>query len=380
MTMSDGVLGGAEDLARQIAQRLDRERFESTLAVTRWSVTAETEPVLAELRAAGTGFIGLERGSRFDLRPWRRLLIEMRDRQIDVLHSHKIGSNFWGALLAPRVPVPVFVAHEHTWSWEGQLHRRLIDRYLIARRANAFVAVSRADRRRMTEIEGIPPEKTRYIPIAIAEPTRTEDESKVRAELGVGSNEQLVALVGTLRRQKAYEAIIEAATILRRETPAIKIVIVGGEDPAGPGEHARLQGMIDRLGVGDTIRLLGYRSNPFNVVCACEVCVQCSDFEGSPQSIKEFMKAAKPVVATRVGGVPDLVRDGETGILVQPRNPAALASAITELARDPERRERMGRAGRELVRREFSMESMLTAIEALYEELYEAGGVGGGSR
>ena len=84
-----------------------------------------TEPVLAELAEAGTDFIGMERDSRFDLRPWRRLVGEMRDRQIDILHTHKIGSNLWGALLTPRVPVPIFVAHEHTWSWEGQPHRRL---------------------------------------------------------------------------------------------------------------------------------------------------------------------------------------------------------------------------------------------------------------
>src|SRR5690349_17595202 len=164
LTMSDGigVYGGAEALARQVAVGLDPERFESFFCVTRWSHGEKAEAMRAEIEATGTTFIGLERSGRFDLGAWRGLIAEMRERRIDVLHTHKIGSNFWGALIAPRVPVPVFVAHEHTWSWQGKPHRKLADRFLIARRAAAFVAVSEADRRRMMEIEHVPEAKTRF--------------------------------------------------------------------------------------------------------------------------------------------------------------------------------------------------------------------------
>ena len=153
MTMADGVgaFGGAEALARQVAEGLDPDRFESILCVTRWNPDPKSEAVREELEAGGTSFIGLERKGRLDIAAWRRLIADMRERRIDVLHTHKIGSNFWGALIAPRVPVPVFVAHEHTWSWEGKPHRKLADRFLIARRAAAFVAVSEADRGRMVE-------------------------------------------------------------------------------------------------------------------------------------------------------------------------------------------------------------------------------------
>jgi glycosyltransferase involved in cell wall biosynthesis len=372
MTMTDGILGGAEDLARQVSQRLDPGRFESTLVATRWEPNERTQPVIAELAEAGTDFIGMERGSRFDLRPWRRLVGEMRDRKIDLLHTHKIGSNLWGALLTPRVPVPIFVAHEHTWSWQGQPHRRLIDRHLIARRAAAFIAVSRADQRRMTEVEGIPPEKTRFIPVGIPDPKRTKGDEEARAELGIEPGQPVVGLVGTLRRQKAYEVMIEASEILRREFPRVRVFIAGAEEYEGATERPRLEELIKGRDLEGTVTLLGFRTDAFDLMSAFDVAAQTSDFEGSPQSVLEFMEAGKPVVATAVGGVTDQVHDGETGFLVKTRDPDAVAEAIARLLRDPELAAEMGRAGRELRHREFSMESMITKTESRYEELFEA--------
>jgi glycosyltransferase involved in cell wall biosynthesis len=373
MTMTDGLVGGAEDVARQISQRLDPDRFDSTLVVTRWDDEAEAQaaPILAELGDAGTDFIGMRRESRFDLRAWRRLLGEMRERRIDVLHTHKIGSNIWGALLTPRVPVPVFVAHEHTWSWQGQPHRRLIDRHLIARRAQAFVAVSRADRRNMTEIEGIPAAKTRFIPIGLPEPRRSRSPEEVRAELGVEPGRPIVGLVGTLRPQKAYEVMLEAAVILRREFPQARILIAGGEENDSTAEKPRLEGLARELGVAGTVTFLGYRPDSFDFIRSVDMGAQASDYEGSPQSVLEFLEAAKPVVVTAVGGVPDMVRDGETGYLVPPRDPEALADGLARLLRDPGRAAAMGAAGQDLRRTEFTMDGMISQTEALYEELYE---------
>jgi glycosyltransferase involved in cell wall biosynthesis len=370
MTMADGLLGGAEDLARQVAQRIDRERFESTLCVTRWEATAEAKAVVAELERSGTGFVGMRRNSRFDPRPWLHLVKRMRELQIDILHTHKIGSNLWGSLIAPRVPVPVFIAHEHTWSWEGQPVRKLIDRRMIAPRAAAFVAVSQADRANMTAIEGIPPEKTRFIPNGIPPQRRLRSGVDMRAELGVGADQPLVGAVGTLRPQKAYEVMIEAARELKPEFPDLRLVIVGGEENATTTERQRLEALVRERGLDGTVSLLGFRPDTYDLIEAFDVAAQSSDFEGSPLSVLEFMEAGKAVVATAVGGVPDQVHDGENGILVEPRNPTALAAGIAELLRDPARAAAMGRAGREIRRREFSMEAMISRVEDLYEELY----------
>jgi glycosyltransferase involved in cell wall biosynthesis len=374
MTMSDGIgaFGGAEELARQIAQRLDRGRFEPTFCATRWDPVPEAEQARAELSEAEVDFIGMERRSKLDLGAWRGLVRQMRDRRIDILHTHKIGSNFWGALIAPRVPVGVFVAHEHTWSWEGKPHRRFIDRNLIARRADAFVAVSESDRRRMVDIERIPGSKARFIPNGIPTPPRPAPGSEVRAELGISAEQPVVGMVATLRPQKAYDVLIRSASLLRREFADLRVLIAGGEENPQTREAEQLQRLIAELDLDGTVTLLGFRDDAFRVMGAFDVAAQSSNFEGSPLSVMEYMEAAKPVVATRVGGMPDLVQDGVTGLLVEPQDPEGLATALGSLLRDPDRAAEMGRAGRELRRSEFSIENTTSKVEELYEELWEA--------
>jgi glycosyltransferase involved in cell wall biosynthesis len=312
----------------------------------------------------------MDRKARVDIGAWRGLIGQMRERRIDILHTHKVGSNFWGALIAPRVPVEVFVAHEHTWSFEGNLKRRLLDRFVIARQADAFVAVSRADQRRMVEIEKIPPEVTRFIPNGIPDPGKTASDRDVRAELGIDPGRPLIGMVATLRPQKAYDVLIRAAAELRREVPDLAVLIVGGEEDAGTREKERLQALVDELELTDTVTLLGFRPDVFDIVSALDVACLSSDFEGSPLSVMEYMEAARPVVATSVGGVPDLVVEGVTGLLVDPQDPAGLAAAVATLLRDPERAKAMGLAGRERRRSEFSIEATTRAVEDLYLELY----------
>jgi glycosyltransferase involved in cell wall biosynthesis len=378
LTLVDGIgtYGGAESLARQIAMNLDRSRFESTFCVSRWEPRASYERGLVELRDAGVRFLGLERRSRFNLAAWRRLVAQMRERRVDVLHSHKIGSNIWGALLSPLARTPVFVAHEHTWSFEGQPQRRFLDRELIARRADAFVAVSEEDRQRMHEIEGIPIEKLRFIPNGIPTPAAPDPGADVRAELGIAPDQPTIGVVATLRPQKALDVLIRASIPLTLEFPGLQVLIVGGEAgglEGGPDpEREKLEQLARGLGVADNVRVLGHRPDIPNVLEALDVAVLSSDFEGSPLSVMEYMEAGKPVVSTRVGGVPDLVEDGVTGLLVEPQDPAALAAAIARLLRDPDESARMGEAGRERRRGEFSIENTTRCVEALYEELYAA--------
>ncbi len=367
-----GTAGGGEGIARQIATHLDPAKFDVTFCVTRWAPEAADEAGLAELRAAGVGFQGLRRSSRFDLGPWRELISTARRRGVDVLHTHKIGSNVWGALLSPLIGNSVFVAHEHTWSYEGNPRRILLDRELIARRADAFVAVSREDRRRMIEVERIAPAKTRFIANGIAPFPPPKPGRDVRAELGLEAGQPLVGVVATLRPQKALDVLIRALPLLRQEVPGAALVIVGGDDTQGGPEKERLRALAGQLGLGSELKLLGERLDVPDLVATFDVAALSSDFEGSPLSVMEYMDAGKPVVATRVGGVPDLVEDGVGGLLVAPQDPAALASALAELLRDPARASRMGEAGRRRRREEFSIEATARNVGSLYEELYAA--------
>ena len=175
-------------MAREIVTRLDPDRFERTLCVSRWSAehesSAAARPVLAGLRDADVRLIGLARGSALDFAAWRPLLALLRRERIDVLHAHQFGSNLWAAILGPLAGTPAVIAHEHTWSFEGQRLRKLLDRELIARRVDAFLAVSREDRRRMIEIERIDPAKLIFVPNGISSP-KAPSGVDVRAELGI---------------------------------------------------------------------------------------------------------------------------------------------------------------------------------------------------
>ncbi len=365
-----GTAGGGEGIARQIATHLDPARFEVSFCATRWVPDPEAEAALAELRAADIEFQGLTRDSRFDFRPWRRLVAKARRDGVDVVHTHKIGSNVWGALLTPLMGGPVFVAHEHTWSYEGNPGRVLLDRELIARRADAFVAVSREDQRRMVEVERVPPAKTRFIANGIPPFPPADPDRDVRAELGLGADQPIVGAVATLRPQKALEVLLRAVPLLREEVPSAVVLVVGGGD-GGP-EEGRLHALAAELGLGEGLRFLGERSDVPDLVAAFDVAALSSDFEGSPLSVMEYMEAGKPVVATRVGGLPDLVEEGVSGLLVDPQDPGALAAALAEVLRDPERAARMGEAGRVRRRETFSIEATARAVGELYEELHAA--------
>lgn len=373
LTLVDGMgYGGGESLARAITTRLDKSRFEATLCVTRWHPSDQFSGELAELDEAGVGFLGLERHGRLDLRPWGTVVRRLRGG-VDVLHSHKFGSNVWAAGLTSLARPPVFVAHEHTWSYSGNRLRILLDRRLIAPRADAFVAVSRDDQRKMVEIERIPPEKTRFIPNGIdLEPAPEGAGKRIRQELGLGDDQPVIGTVATLRAQKALDVLIEAALILREEFTDIVVLIAGGADPSAAEEAARLKTLVDRLGVGETVRFLGPRDDVPSLLSALDVAVISSDYEGSPLSAMEYMEAALPVVATRVGGVPDIVVDGETGFLAPPRDPVAIASAVTRLLAEPDLARRMGEAGRRRRRAEFDLSVTVRRVEQLYEELYAA--------
>ena len=173
VTLVDGIglAGGAERLAREVVVRLDPERFERTLCVSRWSAERESDAVaagaVAELDDAGVRFIGLRRRGAWTSPSWRPLYSLLREGGIDVLHAHKFGSNVWAAVLGTLARTPAIVAHEHTWSFQGQPVRKLLDRRLIAARADAFLAVSEQDRRRMIEIERIDPGKVIFVPNGI---------------------------------------------------------------------------------------------------------------------------------------------------------------------------------------------------------------------
>jgi glycosyltransferase involved in cell wall biosynthesis len=365
-----GTQGGGETLARSLAMGLDPDRFERTFCVTRWGPESDTSS-LPELEGAGVHFLGLERDSRFARRPWRELLAYVAEHQVAVMHTHKVGSNAWGALLRRWSKVPVLIAQEHGVTEEDAGRRGLLDKRLIAPRVDAFVAVCEADKERMIDV-GVHAQKIRVIRNGIAAHAPAVGETEMRGSLDIPPGAPVVGAVAMLRPEKALDVLIDAAALLAPKIPGLIVLIVGGPAWTEPEVADQLHEHARARGVADTVRFLGLRRDATDILTVFDVAVLCSDREAAPLAILEYMEAGKPVVATRTGGIPEIVEDESTGILVEPRDPAALAEAISSLLEDQDRAARFGAAGRERRRREFDIDLMVQRFEDLYEELWRA--------
>ena len=269
---------------------------------------------------------------------FRALVKLLRTHQFDVIHSHMFGSNVWGVTFGRICRVPVVLAHEHNWSYSGDPWRIWIDRRLIARFATRYIAVSQSNFEQMVTIERIPAEKILVLPTAYI-PHEAEGELDLRSLLELPNAAQIVATAANLRVEKALEVLIEALAIASKSRPDVHLVIVGD----GPC-RADLEQLTASLGLRDRVHFMGRRDDVDSIVRNADICAMSSDWEGMPLFALEAMAAAKPLVATRVGGMPEIVASGETGTLVPPRNPQALADAMTELLSDPELRARLGEA------------------------------------
>lgn len=358
------AFGGAERLAAMISTRLDPLRFERFFCATHRRLPGPTFE--GELVSAGVRTLALERGSKAQLWAWWPLISLLRRERIDIVHCHKFSANIWGAIVGSLARVPVLIAHEHAGSYEGQRLRRFLDRHLVARQARAFLTVSERTRGRMIRVDGVPPHVVRVIPNGIPElpPLRG---THLRRELGISEKSPLIGMVSQLRTEKRIDLLIAALPLLLREFPDLVAVVAG----RGP-EEARLRELIQEQHLDQKIVLLGPRVDISDVLAAIDVAVSSSDFEGSPLAIMEYMAAGKPIVATSVGGVPELVADGVHALLVEPRNVEGLAAAIGRLLRDRELGERLGEAARDRQQREFAIDVMVRRLEALYVELFAA--------
>jgi glycosyltransferase involved in cell wall biosynthesis len=366
------VHGGAERLAAEIATRLDPQRFASTLCVTRWSDAGHAasgelpQRLRAAAEAAGAQFLGLRRRGTWDLPAWSPLVRLLRGGGVQIVHGHMHGSNAWAVVLGRLARVPVVISHEHSWAFTGGHVRGLVDRRLIGAGSDVVIACSLEDRRRMIERQRIAPETVRFVPNGIDGRAPTP-ERDMRRELGIGPDAPVVGSVGALRPEKRFDVLLRAAAELVPRRPAMRVVIVGEGS-----ERPRLEALAAELGLGETLLMLGARGDVPDVLQALDVAVVSSDFEGSPLSVMEYMEAGLPVVATAVGGLPQMIHDGVHGELVPRRDPVALASAIEGLLADPQRRRELGAAGRERRRAEFDLGVMVARIEQLYEQLYAA--------
>jgi glycosyltransferase involved in cell wall biosynthesis len=356
------TIGGAERFATGLAAALPQERFEPWICSTRYA-REDARRLLAE---AGVGHLHLGRDATWQLHRLAPLVALLRSRRFDVLHAHMFGSNLWGALLGRSLGVPVVIAHEHNWSFQGRPLRVALDRGVIAPLATRMVTVSGASAQMMIEREGISADKLIVMPTASVPRAPAGDAGEGAQPLpDLPAGIPVIAVAAVLRREKALDVLIAAHRLVLEAVPEARLLIAGD----GPCRTA-LEQQIARLGLGERVSILGVRSDVHEILARADLGVLSSDWEGMPLFALECMQLGVPLVATAVGGLPELVEDGVSGRLVAPRDPAALAQAIIALLGDPPRRGQLAAAARERVR-ELSIEHVAGRFADLYDELLE---------
>ncbi|MEA2264854.1 MAG: hypothetical protein QOE27_437 [Solirubrobacteraceae bacterium] len=361
--------GGAERLAVEIAARLDPARFRSTMCLTRSPAQLHVDPAVQaavehRLRAAGARVIILERTGTWQLGAWRPLIALLRRDPAAVIHGHMFGSNVWATVLGLLFGVRAVVIHDHRQADPLRTPTvRLLTRHLLARWSAAAIGVSDETGRQMVEQDGFDAARVHVILNGVPA-IAGADGRRIREELGIGPGDPVIASVTMLRPAKTVEVLIEAAATLRSRFPRLRVLVAGGGS-----ERARLEALIRDLGVEDTVTLLGMRPDVPDILDAADVAVLASDIEGTPLAIMEYMEARVPIVATRVGGTPELLDDGVHGLLIAPRDPSALAAAIAGLLEDPARGRRLAEAAYARKSSMFDIDRVVGRIEDLYDQL-----------
>lgn len=294
-----------------------------------------------------------------------RFAARLRRERISVLHAHEFAMSVY-ATAAARLLGLRAVATIHGHAWVTDRPRRALAVRVLHRVGMPVVAVSHDLAGFLADGLAIPLRDLVVIHngIRIGSPpdahARGERRRAARAELGlpaVEADAELVVAVGNLYPVKDHATLVRALAGL----PGVHAAIAGRGD-----EEANLRALARQCGVADRLHLLGLRDDVERIFAAADVFVQPSRSEGLPLAVLEAMAAGLPVVATRVGGMPEAVQEGETGYLVPPSSPEALADALRTVLGAPDRGRSLGRAGWDRVKSEFSVERMTERYRALY--------------
>jgi glycosyltransferase involved in cell wall biosynthesis len=284
----------------------------------------------------------------------------------DIVHAHGYKADIYGyfALRGSRIPL---VSTCHTWYDNNPLVTLygMADR-LVLRNYAAVVAVSDEVKQRLLKA-GVREDKIHLVRNGID--LRPFDNASPSLPSAVFEDHPpIVGLIGRLSVEKGVDIFLHAAAHVLVELPSTKFVVVG----EGP-DRDKLESLIDDLKLRQSVSMLGRRDDMPSVYASLDIMVSASRQEGLPMAILEGMASSLPIIATPVGDVPAMVRDGHTGVIVPPENAALLASAIVTLLRNPAQRERLGVAARKLIEDEFSADRMTADYLRVYAKAASQG-------
>ena len=357
-------IGGAEQIWFELLTRLDRRRFRPILCCL-YDLGALGEKVAQ----AGVTVHSCNAAGRWDFRVGYYLISLLRRERPDVIYMmDQPLTQFWGTLCGKMAGIRSLVTSIHSTGKINRARRRFLMNRILLPFVDCVTALSASHKNYLVEKEWIHSQKIEVVPNGI-EVERFSSVSEVRSlreSLGIARGESVVGIVAMLRPEKAHDVFLRAAARVLQEHPGTHFLMVGD----GP-ERRRLEAVANYFGLEGRAAILGVRSDIPELLTLFDVAVLSSNpvVETLSVSVLESMAAGKPVVATRVGSLPDLIDDGENGFLVEPGDSGAMAERIIRLLKNPELAVKMGKKGREKVRSLFTVRHMVGSMEKLFEKM-----------
>ena len=359
-------IGGTELNAVRTAERLDRSRF----ALSVVCIHADG-PLMARYRDAGIPVHPLPMSSLLGPQAAGqalRLIRLFRRERTDIVHSHDAYTSVFATMCARLAGVRGVIASRRSWH-SPHLQGRILRANRFAYRFADRVVGNSPSVSGLVESEGgVPASRIVTIPNFLDpqafDPLPEASRRALLQELGVPADAFVVGIVARLSAVKDHATLLRAIGELVAEIPTVHCVLVGD----GP-ERGRIETLARELGIEDRVHLAGERPQIPNLHGLFDVSVLCSTTEAFPNSVLEAMAASRPVVATDVGGTPDAVREGTTGLLVPPSDAPRLARAIARLHAEPALRATLGTAARNAAETGYSATAVIQQVEALYTAL-----------
>jgi glycosyltransferase involved in cell wall biosynthesis len=350
-------VGGTEKNVHDLALGLPRDRFDPVVI---WS--CYWGPLGDNLRNAGVPVHHFPLNRATGL---AEAVSGIREIQPDIFHSFSYRKDDRDVRAAGEAGVPTILTSRGDLRFWDRLQTVQEWENFRNQRTHRITVCSKAIASRVQEVEGVPSSKIRVIHNGVSLPVQDSAATTLREDLGIAADAPLIGYVGNYRNEKGHETLLQAFRRVLDVQPSARLVCCGGSHP---GVKQRVEATASELGLDGRAFLLDLQLDVARVYRAINLYVHPSDTEGFSNALLEGMSHGLAIIATRAGGNPEAIQDGETGLLVSPGDSVGLAAAILSLLNNPVFGATLGRAAQDRVQRQFQFHHMLSGYTRLYEE------------
>jgi glycosyltransferase involved in cell wall biosynthesis len=359
------TVGGAEMHLLSLAKHLNKDKYDLSL-VYLIEKPDDARSLKGDFIATGIKVIDLESRGRYDPLPVLKVAKLIRDCKFDIVHAHLFHAEIVGRLAMILGSVRIFVTTYHNaeeflknpfWAWVA---RR------IASKAHQVIVISDAVGRYLVDKSAASSDKIKriYYGLEFKDGLVGARLAAIRDEYGIDKNYPIIGMIARYAPQKGHRYILEAMVEVLKELPNVRLLLAGHDEK---GIKGSLEKCAKGLGIREKVVFSGFRADVYELLHQFDIFVLPSLWEGFGLVLLEAMAVGKAIVATNVGPIPEVIKDGETGFLVPPGDPAAMAEKIVFLLKNRERALEMGEAGKRRVTQYFTICRMIKETEAVYD-------------